>query len=132
MNEMSDNKFDSTHDNADRQVSDESTNIDVDIQCTDCRASFTWTAGEQDFFLAKGLTNPPKRCKPCKKAKNHRLQEVERSRVDGKRHHVVMPAECATCGKLTTVPFYPSQGRPVYCRDCYQEMKAPKAEANSA
>lgn len=123
---MSDNKFDGTHDNADIPVGEQSTNIDIDIQCIDCRTEFTWTAGEQDFFLAKGLTNPPKRCKPCKKAKNQRLQAVERSRQDGRRHHVVMPAECATCGKLTTVPFYPSQGRPVYCKTCYQERSAPQ------
>lgn len=129
---MSDNKFDGKLDNAEQIVSEQSTNIDLDIECTDCRKSFTWTAGEQDFFQAKGLSNPPKRCKPCKKAKNQRLSEIERARIDGKRHHVVMPAECATCGKVTTVPFYPSQGRPVYCRTCYQEMKAPKADASAA
>lgn len=129
---MSDNKFDGLQENAEQIVSEPSSNIDVDIKCVDCRAPFTWTAGEQDFFQAKGLTNPPKRCKPCKKAKNQRLSDIEKARVDGKRHHVVMPAECATCGKVTTVPFYPSQGRPVYCRDCFKEMKVQKAEANSA
>jgi CxxC-x17-CxxC domain-containing protein len=130
---MSDNKFDDPHVSAEQIVSEPSTNTDTEIQCTDCRMSFTWTAGEQAFFQAKGLTNPPKRCKPCKKAKNQRLSEIERARIDGKRHHVIMPAECATCGKVTTVPFYPSQGRPVYCRSCFQEMNAlPKADANSA
>lgn len=28
------------------------------------------------------------------------------------------PAVCADCGKETTVPFKPKEGRPVYCRDC--------------
>lgn len=129
---MSENELDLTHDNAELNVSESSSNIDVEIQCIECRTPFTWTAGEQDFFQTKGLTNPPKRCKPCKKAKNQRLSDIERARVDGKRYHVVMPAQCAACDKVTTVPFYPSQGRPVYCRNCFKEMKTQKADANSA
>ena len=33
-------------------------------------------------------------------------------------------AVCATCGQKTTVPFEPTQGRDVYCRDCFQKRKA--------
>ncbi|MFQ5997797.1 MAG: CxxC-x17-CxxC domain-containing protein [Candidatus Bathyarchaeia archaeon] len=33
------------------------------------------------------------------------------------------PAVCADCGKETTVPFQPTQGRPVYCRDCFQKHR---------
>lgn len=33
------------------------------------------------------------------------------------------PAVCAACGTSTTVPFEPSPGRDVYCRDCYRKMK---------
>ncbi len=32
-------------------------------------------------------------------------------------------AECAKCKKKTQVPFKPTEGRPVYCRECYQEIK---------
>jgi len=32
-------------------------------------------------------------------------------------------AICADCGKETEVPFKPIEGRPVYCRDCYQKHK---------
>ena len=32
-------------------------------------------------------------------------------------------ATCSDCGKETEVPFKPSDGRPVYCRDCYQKHK---------
>ncbi len=32
-------------------------------------------------------------------------------------------ATCADCGKETKVPFKPAEGRPVYCRDCYQNHK---------
>src|SRR5207249_12311400 len=40
------------------------------ITCVDCGEQFIWTAGEQVFFHDKGLKNEPKRCKPCKQAKN--------------------------------------------------------------
>jgi CxxC-x17-CxxC domain-containing protein len=29
-------------------------------------------------------------------------------------------ATCSQCGKDTTVPFRPTQGRPVLCRDCFE------------
>jgi len=32
-------------------------------------------------------------------------------------------ATCADCGKETEVPFKPTDGRPVYCRDCYPKHK---------
>ena len=31
--------------------------------------------------------------------------------------------KCAKCGKQTQVPFKPSGGRPVYCRDCYMAQR---------
>jgi len=30
---------------------------------------------------------------------------------------------CSDCGNETEVPFKPAEGRPVYCRDCYQKHK---------
>jgi len=30
-------------------------------------------------------------------------------------------AVCADCGKECEVPFKPTAGRPVYCRDCYRK-----------
>lgn len=30
-------------------------------------------------------------------------------------------AVCADCGKDCEVPFKPTEGRPVYCRDCYRK-----------
>jgi len=32
-------------------------------------------------------------------------------------------AICADCGKECEVPFKPTEGRPVYCRDCYRNHK---------
>lgn len=92
---------------------------DRSIPCIDCKEDFIWTAGEQLFFRDKELRNPPKRCKACKKAKNSRLEAIELAKTTGQRHRIEVRANCARCETTTTVPFYPCQGRPVYCRACY-------------
>jgi CxxC-x17-CxxC domain-containing protein len=33
-------------------------------------------------------------------------------------------AVCSSCGKTTTLPFEPTPGRPVYCRDCMKKIDA--------
>jgi len=97
---------------------------DVSIRCMDCAKDFIWTIGEQVFFHDKNLLNPPKRCKGCKKEKNRRLDAVVLNRLTGKREKFEVRAECAKCSAVTTVPFYPSQGRPVYCRACFLDNNA--------
>jgi ssDNA-binding Zn-finger/Zn-ribbon topoisomerase 1 len=42
---------------------------DKSIRCADCGTTFTFTAGEQEFFATKGFTNEPKRCPQCRRAK---------------------------------------------------------------
>ncbi len=32
-------------------------------------------------------------------------------------------AVCSECGKETQVPFQPTQGRPIYCRDCFAKHR---------
>ena len=32
-------------------------------------------------------------------------------------------ATCADCGKECEVPFKPTEGRPVYCKECYPKHK---------
>ncbi|MGQ9583612.1 MAG: CxxC-x17-CxxC domain-containing protein [Thermoplasmatota archaeon] len=36
------------------------------------------------------------------------------------------PAKCSDCGKDCEVPFKPTEGRPVYCRDCFQKHRPPR------
>lgn len=92
------------------------------ILCVDCQHDFIWTVGEQVFFQDKGLQNPPKRCKPCKQAKNERIAAIIAAQTAGVRQRIEVAVECAHCGQTTTVPFYPSQGRPVYCRGCFAQQ----------
>ena len=102
---------------------------DQNLTCVDCGENFLWTAGEQIFFHDKGLKNPPKRCRACKQAKNQRLAAVSASHVSGVRQRIEVMVVCAQCGQQTTVPFYPSQGRPVYCRACFLAGHAMSANA---
>jgi CxxC-x17-CxxC domain-containing protein len=95
---------------------------DTSLSCIDCGNNFIWSAGEQLFFYDKGLKNPPKRCKPCKQAKNERLAAIAAAQVSGVKQRIEVIVNCAKCSNQTTVPFYPSQGRPVYCRSCFLAM----------
>lgn len=102
---------------------------DRSITCVDCGEPFVWTSGEQVFFHDKGLRNEPKRCKPCKQAKNDRLAAISAAQVSGVKQRIEVTVTCAQCGEQTTVPFYPSQGRPVYCRSCFLATRTMTATA---
>lgn len=83
------------------------------LKCIDCGAEFVFTAGEQLFFHDKQFKNDPKHCKECK---------AKRAK-GGVRVNSETQTRCAVCGKETTVPFKPTQGRPVLCRSCFQQHK---------
>lgn len=85
---------------------------DRTIKCVDCNENFIWTSGEQAFFHDKGLKNEPKRCKPCKQAKNERLAAITAAQTSGVRQRIEVSVNCAQCGQQTTVPFIlPRAGR---------------------
>ena len=87
------------------------------LKCIDCSADFVFTAGEQLFFREKQFKNQPKRCKSCK-SKRSKLLATSPFAAGSSR--IETPATCSRCGRDTTVPFRPTQGRPVLCRDCFQ------------
>ncbi len=93
---------------------------DKNLRCIDCGTEFVWTAGEQMFYADKNFKNEPKRCKACKAKRGSRPAP---SGGQG-RERVETRATCSSCGKETTVPFKPTQGRPVFCRECFQQRKA--------
>ena len=35
-------------------------------------------------------------------------------------------AVCSDCGQECEVPFKPTEGRPVYCRDCFPKHRPPR------
>ena len=93
---------------------------DKNIECADCGQSFIHSAEDQARYAERGFTNEPKRCRECRekrKAQGGRRGSGDHSPREA--HEVI----CAECGAPTTVPFKPTEGRPVYCRDCFQSRK---------
>lgn len=86
------------------------------LKCSECGAEFVFTAGEQQFYHDKNFRNEPKRCRACKTKRQ--------GGSAGGPHKVETLTKCSQCGRETTVPFKPTQGRPVYCRDCFQSRRA--------
>ena len=86
--------------------------VDVDLKCQSCGAEFVFTAGEEEFFQAKGYTHHPKHCRKCRS-----------TRATGGRPRTDVSVICADCGAKTTVPFLPREQRPVYCRACFVKRK---------
>jgi CxxC-x17-CxxC domain-containing protein len=92
------------------------------LTCIDCGAEFVFTAGEQLFFHDKRFKNEPKRCKTCK---SKRVAVLGSAPPRAAQHYtrVETRATCSQCGKDTTVPFRPTQGRPILCRECFTQRK---------
>ncbi len=96
------------------------------LKCIDCGTDFVFTAGEQLFFHDKQFKNEPKRCKSCK-AK--RASSLGSTPAGSSYQKVETRTVCSQCGKETTVPFKPTQGRPVFCRECFQQRRTAAASA---
>ena len=91
---------------------------DKALQCSDCGATFTFSAEEQDFYRSKGYTNEPKRCPDCRQAR-----KAQRNGNSYGAPRQMFPATCSECGKSTEVPFHPRGDKPVYCSDCYRKVR---------
>lgn len=94
---------------------------DKSLTCVECGATFTFTAGEQEFFASRGYTNEPKRCPECRGARRSQQRGGFGGGGGGARE--MHPAVCAQCGVDTMVPFRPRGDRPVYCSDCFSAMR---------
>lgn len=95
--------------------------IDRILACSDCHGEFVFTAGEQLFFSEKQFKNDPKRCKPCKSRRSGFAAAINGSGPAAAGiSRTETRTECSDCGVETTVPFKPTQGRPVLCRQCFQ------------
>jgi len=92
------------------------------LTCIDCGTEFVFTAGEQLFFRDKQFRNEPKRCKACKSKRVAVLGAAPQRAYQG-HTKVETRAVCSHCGKEATVPFRPTQGPPVFCRDCFRDKR---------
>lgn len=96
--------------------------VDRLLTCADCGGEFIFTAGEQLFFFDKQFKNDPKRCKPCKSKRAGNARPGSGPAAAG-LSRTETRTECSECGVETTVPFKPTQGRPVLCRQCFQAKR---------
>jgi CxxC-x17-CxxC domain-containing protein len=103
--------------------------LDRILTCADCGGEFIFTAGEQLFFFDKQFKNDPKRCKPCKSKRSGAALKPGAGPAAAGLSRTETRTECSACGIETTVPFKPTQGRPVLCRQCFQSKRAPTTGA---
>ena len=119
---------------------------DRTLTCRDCGQAFTFTAGEQAFYQERGYTEP-QRCSSCRAARKAQRAGGDSYGGGGGSYggdsygggssyssgggggyssgpRQMYPAVCSNCGKDTEVPFQPTTGKPVYCRECFQEQRA--------
>ncbi len=90
---------------------------DKTLVCRDCGQEFAFTTGEQEFYLSRGLQNEPSRCSECRATRR-------KERFGGySQPRQMYPVVCADCGAETTVPFEPREGRPVYCKECFDKHR---------
>lgn len=102
------------------------------LVCRTCGKDFVFTVREQDFFESKAFAEP-RHCQECRAI---RKRERMQGGAEGQPppHPIPPPAPrggsrewtevvCAICGRPTSVPFKPTTGRPVFCRDCFAEQR---------
>jgi CxxC-x17-CxxC domain-containing protein len=97
------------------------------LVCADCNEQFVFTASEQDFYAQRGFSDP-KRCAGCRSARKASRPEGGGGGGYGAGGYDRGPREmfaatCSKCGKETEVPFRPTNGKPVYCSDCFRSVR---------
>jgi len=114
---------------------------DRTIVCVDCGAEFIHSAADQARYAERNFTNDPKRCRTCRDKRKASGGGGGGGTGGGPRRSFGggasrggaggggggprqrFQAVCAECGQQTEVPFKPTEGRPVYCRACYESRK---------
>lgn len=127
---------------------------DRTLVCRDCGQQFTFTAGEQEFYMSRGLLNAPSRCASCRAVRKSQRGEGGSSSPDSgystggsrwgeggggsssggysrREPREMFTVTCSNCGQEAQVPFQPTEGKPVYCSDCYRQMGGRSAGGSS-
>jgi len=118
--------------------------VDKTLTCRDCGRAFVFTAGEQQFYQSRGLVNEPGRCADCRRARKAAQgggggsgyqSGADRNVAFGgggsygggydrpRPRREMFPATCSACGRETQVPFQPRGDKPVYCSDCFENVR---------
>ncbi len=125
---------------------------DKTLTCSDCGMEFAFTEREQAFYAEKGFSEP-RRCPSCRASRKAARSGGDSSfgggsysggydsgygggggysaggyggggfgnRSSGPRE--MFTATCSSCGREARVPFRPTNGKPVYCSDCFRSQR---------
>ena len=112
------------------------------LSCADCGQEFAFTASEQEFYAQRQFTDP-RRCSSCRASRKAARGDTGgygassygsggyggASRSSGgygasRGPREMFPATCSNCGREAMVPFRPTNGKPVYCNDCFAARRA--------
>ena len=129
---------------------------DKTLTCSDCSMEFAFTEREQAFYAEKGFTEP-RRCPSCR-ASRKAARNADGGGYGGGSYagsydsdsgyggggyssggygsrssapREMFTATCSSCGREARVPFRPTNGKPVYCSDCFRIVQA-RSGADSA
>jgi CxxC-x17-CxxC domain-containing protein len=95
------------------------------LLCLDCWCEFDFTSEQQAEYADKGYESEPKRCRACRDRRRQSATPASprnagaptpRGKSTADYHSTV----CSTCGAVTSVPFKPIPGRPVFCPTCHR------------
>lgn len=100
------------------------------ITCRTCGKDFVFTVREQEFFASRQF-DEPRHCPECRaqRKRDKNLGQPFSPQTPPTRQTFSHEKEwsevvCASCGKPTSVPFKPTSGRPVYCRECFSMQRS--------
>jgi CxxC-x17-CxxC domain-containing protein len=109
------------------------TYVDRTLTCVDCAVEFIHSAADQEYYIQKGFASDPKRCASCRASRRaSREAGYDVRDIGGPRgyergdEHVAreyFAVICSSCGNQAQVPFKPRMDRPVYCSDCFRQVK---------
>ena len=126
---------------------------DKTLTCSDCGMEFAFTEREQAFYAEKGFSEPRRcpSCRASRKAArqsegggygggSYAGGGYDSGYSSGGGYSAggyggggygnrssapreMFDATCSNCGKDAKVPFRPTNGKPVYCSDCFRSMR---------
>ena len=126
---------------------------DKTLTCSDCGMEFQFTEREQAFYAEKGFSDPRRcaSCRASRKAARAGGDSgygggsysggYDSGYTAGGGYSAggygggggggysnrgpreMFSATCSSCGKEARVPFRPTNGKPVYCSDCFRTVR---------
>jgi CxxC-x17-CxxC domain-containing protein len=109
------------------------TYVDRTLSCVDCGVEFIHSAADQEYFVQKGFASDPKRCTSCRASRRaardggYDVSDIGGprgyERGDDRANREYFAVVCSSCGNQAQVPFRPRMDRPVYCSDCFRNIR---------